>query len=372
MHVPFIDLNRSVQKIRAAVLADWERCLDQCEFVGGPTVKKLEKALEEKLDAQHFVTCHSGTDAIVLGLQALGVKPGMKVAVTNMTFWAPFEAIVACGATPILIDCNEDDLQMDFDEFVAAHKKFKFEAAIFVHLFGWTSARLGDFRRYCAENKIALVEDGAQSFGVAFEGRSVYADAEVATISFYPAKVLGAGGDAGGVAAKNAKVADLVRVLGNHGRAGHYTYDYVGMNSRMGGLQASYLYRMLEQIDGFLASRLAAERFYQKALAGNDKLMRVYAAPKNTTSNGYLSVITCQHKKADEVVAAMTEKGVSCGRTYPQTLDMQPPAHDALRISDLTRSRRLSESVVNLPLFAGITEEECRYAADTFLKVMKA
>src|SRR5690606_4433992 len=142
MHVPFIDLNRSVREIRAAVLADWERCLDQCEFVGGPTVQKLERGLEEKLGVTSFVTCHSGTDAIVLGLQALGVKAGMRVAVPNMTFWAPYEAVAQIGAEPVLIDIDPDDLQMCVDEFKMAHRKFRLDACVFVHLFGWTSLRL--------------------------------------------------------------------------------------------------------------------------------------------------------------------------------------------------------------------------------------
>jgi hypothetical protein len=113
MRVPFIDLKRSIEPVRENILADWTRCLDQTEFVSGPTVQKLEKELGRVLNAEHAVACANGTDALIIGLQALGVKPGMRVAVPNMTFWAPFEAIVQIGAEPVLVDINPDDLQMN-------------------------------------------------------------------------------------------------------------------------------------------------------------------------------------------------------------------------------------------------------------------
>lgn len=372
MHVPFIDLSRTVKMIRTEVLADWTRCLDQCEFVGGPTVAKLERSLEAKLGAKNFITCHSGTDAIVIGLQAMGVKPGMRVAVTNMTFWAPYEAIVQIGAEPVLIDIDPTDLQMCFEEFQEAHRRFRLEGAVFVHLFGWTSHKLRAIRQYCRENGIRLLEDGAQSFGVKSEGESVYAEADVATTSFYPAKVLGASGDAGGIACRDAKMSELLRALCNHGRAGHYTYDYVGWNSRLGGLQASYIYRMLEKIDDLLASRLKAHQFYKDYFADYPELVTVHDAPPGVDGNGYLNVMTVHPGRlADDVVGAMTVKGVSCGRTYPQTLDMQGPAINALRASDLEKSRDFSRQVINLPLFAGIREDECQYAAESLVSVLK-
>ena len=116
MQVPFIDLSRFVNKIKDDVLADWKRCLDNCEFVGGASVNKLEADLSEKLAVSNLISCANGTDALIVGLQAMGVKPGMKVAIPNLTFWAPFEAIIQVGAKPVLIDIDSEDLQMCFDE----------------------------------------------------------------------------------------------------------------------------------------------------------------------------------------------------------------------------------------------------------------
>lgn len=372
MRVPFIDLKRSVEPIRTQVLADWTACLDNCEFVGGPGVQKLEKALMQSLDCRHVVSCANGTDALVIGLQALGIKAGMKVALPNMTFWAPFEAIVQVGATPVLVDIDPDDLQMSFSEFRAGHEKYRFDAAILVHLFGWTSTVLQEFRSYCKSEGIKLLEDGAQSYGVTFQGQSVYTEALLSTISFYPAKVLGAAGDAGAIMSPDPKVAEMVRALCNHGRAGHYTYDFVGWNSRMSGTQAHFLLRMLEQVDGLIASRLEAERFYYDYFAQLQKHCRVFRAPKGVQGNGYLIVIESLGKTGDELAALLRDYRIGCARTYPQTLCEQAPAQNALRTSDLRHSQRFSRMVINLPLFAGITREECQIAAESLQRAFES
>ena len=371
MRVPFIDLSRSIKPIRDEVLADWTRCFDNCEFVAGPTVAKLEESLQEKLDTPHFIACSNGTDAIMVGLQALGIKQGMRVAIPNMTFWAPFEAIVLAGAEPVLIDINPDDLQMDIDEFKSGHEKFRFDAAIFVHLFGWTSGRLDELRQYCKEEGIRLLEDGAQAFQVAFKGESIFKRAELATISFYPAKVLGASGDAGGITTQNPKIGETLRALINHGRAGHYTYDYVGWNARMGGLQASFLSQMLTKIDDYLESRLRAHAYYCEFFAAYPELCRVFGPPSQVTGNGYLSVIQSRGKTGDELAAILNKQGIGCARTYPQTLCEQPPAQNALRTSNLGHSKLFSRQVINLPLFAGITEEECEASARALLEALR-
>ena len=364
MRVPFIDLKRIVTPIREEILKDWTDCLDNTEFVGGPGVQNLEKKLEAYLETTHVVACANGTDALVIGLQALGIGHGSKVAVPNMTFWAPYEAIVQVGATPVLVDISPRDLQMDFEEFKRGHEKFKYDAAILVHLFGWTSEHLDEYRTYCRTHNIRLLEDGAQSFGVKKNGRHVYSDAEISTISFYPAKVLGAAGDAGAIMTPDPKLAEKIRALCNHGRAGHYTYDYVGWNSRLSGLQARFLSRMLDRIDGMLESRVAAEAFYQDYFARFTRDCVVHKAPAGVTSNGYLCVLESKHFTGDDLSAALRDKGIGSARTYPQTLDEQPPAKNALRTSNLEHSKRFSIMVINLPLFAGITQDECKASAD--------
>ena len=363
LKVPFIDLSRIVDQVKDDVIEDWKDCLDHCEFVGGKSVGLFEENLAKKLEVDHAVACSNGTDALMVGLQALGIKSGMKVAVPNMTFWASYEAIVQLGATPVLIDIDLDDLQMSFEELKQAHDKYKLDGAVFVHLYGWGSKNLIEMREFCKKENIKVIEDGAQAYGVKYKDESVFKDAEMATLSFYPAKVLGASGDAGAITVKDKSLNDCVRALCNHGRAGHYTYDYVGWNARLGGLQAKFLNRVIPIIEELLESRRRAEKFYQEFFSKYSDKLTVYKAPEGFESNGYLNVIQLKEKSADEVVAKLKEKGIGCARTYPQTLDMQPHAANALRVSDLEKSRVFSQNVINLPLFAGITPEECDAAA---------
>jgi dTDP-4-amino-4,6-dideoxygalactose transaminase len=367
--IPFIDLKRLVPRIRDQVLADWTACLDNTEFVGGPRVGAVEKKLASVLGVPHVVSCANGTDALLVALQALGVKRGMKVALPNLTFWATFEAVAQLGAVPVLVDIDPDDLHVSLDELRAAHDAHRFEALMLVHLFGWTSSRLLEIRAFCKERGVALVEDGAQCFGVEAFGRPVLADAGIATLSFYPAKVVGGAMDGGAITMQSKEHEAFVRSICNHGRSDHYSYAHVGWNSRMGGLQAAFLARVLEHLPEILESRRTTAAWYRERITGDAKLskaVRVYGPPRpaNAASgiveNGYLSVLTIEGKRGQDVVDALKAKGIGAARTYPETMDVQPPAKAAGAIAhgDLRRSKTFCESVVNLPLFFGIREEE--------------
>lgn len=368
MPVPFIDLTRIVARVREDVLPAWAECLDKCEFVGGPRVAALEKKLSSILGVPRVVSCANGTDALLVGLQALGVKRGTKVALPNLTFWATFEAIAQLGAIPVLVDVDPDDLQMSLTELRSAHDAHRFEAAILVHLFGWTSGRLAEIRAFCKERGIGLLEDGAQCFGVEVSGEPVLAKAEVATLSFYPAKVVGGAMDGGAITVQTEAREALVRSLCNHGRSDHYSYAHVGWNSRMGGLQAAFLSRVLDELPAILSSRREAADFYRRRLSENERI-KVYGPPKGVVENGYLSVVTAEGKKGAELVDALKKARIGAARTYPETMDVQPPVAStgAILHGDLSVSKRFCESVVNLPLFYGIREDEREAAAAALL-----
>lgn len=368
MPVPFIDLTRLVARIKDDVLPAWTECLERCEFVGGPRVTAVEKKLGSVLGAPRVVSCANGTDALLVGLQALGVKRGMKVALPNLTFWATFEAVAQLGAIPVLIDVDPDDLQMSLTELKSAHDAHRFDAAMLVHLYGWTSARLSEIRAFCKERNVALLEDGAQCFGVEVGGKPVLADATVATLSFYPAKVVGGAMDGGAITMQTAEHEAYVRSMCNHGRSDHYSYAHVGWNSRMGGLQAAFLLRVLEELPAILESRRNAAAFYRKRLEGA-KGIRVYGPPAGVVENGYLNVFTVEGKPAAEIVAKLKEKGIGAARTYPEPMDAQPPAKavGAITHGDLKVSRDVCQRVVNLPLFFGIREDECEAAVAALL-----
>lgn len=368
MPVPFIDLQRLVSRVRADVLPAWQECLEKCEFVGGPRVTALEKKLASVLSVPHVVSCANGTDALVVGLQALGVKPGMKVALPNLTFWATFEAVVQLGAIPVLVDIDPDDLQLSFEELQSAFEKHRFDAVMLVHLYGWASGRIAEIRAFCKERNLPLLEDGAQCFGVEIFGEPVLAGATAATLSFYPAKVIGGAMDGGAITLQTKEQETYVRSLCNHGRSDHYSYAHVGWNSRMGGIQAAFLSRILDELPAVLESRRQAAAYYRRRLS-SEKGIRVYGPPPGVVENGYLNVLTVEGKGGQAIVEALKTHGIGAARTYPETMDAQPPAKAAGAIAhgDLKHSRKLCESVVNLPLFYGIREDECEASVTALL-----
>jgi dTDP-4-amino-4,6-dideoxygalactose transaminase len=373
--IPFIDLGR-VARLAAGegdVEADWADVLRRCEFVGGPRVERLERVLAEQLGVAHVVSCANGTDALMVGLQALGVRPGDIVALPNLTFWATYEAIVQIGARPLLIDVNPDDLQLDLDGLRAALGRHSVRAAMLVHLFGWTSARLDEIRALCAERNVALLEDGAQAYGVRVDGKPLFAAATMATLSFYPAKVIGGALDGGAILCSTAEQAALVRSLCNHGRSSHYSYAHVGWNSRMGGLQAAYLLRMCAHTDRILAARRTAAAWYRQRIAESPSLrsLRLHAPPRGVDENGYLLVARAAATGGAELARRLGEHGIGVGRTYPETMADQPPATGALTIGSLEVSRTFCREVINLPLFYGITVEEQEAAVRALEEVMK-
>jgi len=356
--VPFVDLRRFEDGFLDAWAARVADISAGTRFVGGPDVARLEARLAEAAGAGAVVGCANGTDALQLALRAIGVGQGDVVVVPDATFWATFEAVVNVGARVVTVDIDPVDLQMDFDRFVQAVDRYRPRAAILVHLYGWGSRRLDDLRAFCAGRGLPLVEDGAQVWGAEWRGEPVFAGAEVATVSFYPAKVLGACGDSGAVVCRDPALAAAIRTLGNHGRTDHYAHGVVGWNSRMGGLDAAWLDLCLDHLPERLASRRRAAARYRVALDDIDGV-RLVGPPVGWTENGYLSVLLLEPERKAALENALRHAGIGFGNTYPGSLSRQPGArgHLAGAVGG-AEAARLGAGVLNLPLFAHIAEHE--------------
>ena len=197
--VPFITLNRFEPGFKESFLNGVTGLVEKTQFVGGPIVGEMEEKLSKTTGAKYSIGCANGTDAIQIALRAVGVEKNDLVLVPDMTFWATFEAVVNVGANPITVDVNRETCHWDLETFKKAVTQFKPKAAIMVHLYGWASPDTIAIRKYAKENNVLLIEDGAQCFGTKVEGQSILGTALISTTSFYPAKVLGASGDAGAV-----------------------------------------------------------------------------------------------------------------------------------------------------------------------------
>jgi dTDP-4-amino-4,6-dideoxygalactose transaminase len=370
MAVPFIDLQRFEPDFLDRWAEACRRISENTQFVGGPEVARLEERLSAELDVAHTVACANGTDALQLALRAAGVGEEDTVLIPDATFWATFEAVVNVGARVVTVDIDPTDLQMDFELFRQAAETHQPKAAILVHLYGWGSARLDDFRAFCAGEGIVLVEDGAQAVGVHWQGEPIYKGASLATISFYPAKVLGACGDAGAVVTQDADLATRLRQLGNHGRTGHYEHGLVGWNSRMGGFDAAYLNLGLDYLETRLQSRRRAANRYREGL--EELSVFTVGPPEGYEENGYLNVTLHDPEERPRIEARLREKGIGFGNVYPGAMSTQPgvrgPGAESFLLDAVggERADLLARSVLNLPLFAYITDGEIDEVLNAF------
>ncbi|MCB1304277.1 MAG: DegT/DnrJ/EryC1/StrS family aminotransferase [Leptospiraceae bacterium] len=363
MSVPFIDLKRFEDGFIDSWMEKVRDLSENTRFIGGPEIEAIESTLRDYCGVKHAIGCANGTDALQLALRGAGVERGDIVLVPDLTFWATFEAVVNVGADPVTVDVSAEDLQLDFDRFKEACEKYKPKAAFIVHLYGWGSGRLEEFRKYALEQNIVLIEDGAQAFGVQKDGQSIYANAQISTISFYPAKVFGAAGDAGAVLTSDDEFASRIRSLENHGRTTHYSYGLVGWNSRMDSFQAAFLNLSFPHLEARLKSRRAVANQYREKLANLP--IRVVNAPAGYLENGYLNVLIVDEARRPDLEKSMKEKGIGCGIVYPGPMSQQDASPKFLKGKvGGENAERICKSVLNLPLFPYMRSEEVDEVVD--------
>jgi UDP-2-acetamido-2-deoxy-ribo-hexuluronate aminotransferase len=364
INVPFIDLKRLESGLHVALMAKLHDMTLNAQFIGGSEVTTLETRLQEALHVRHAVTCANGTDALQLALRAAGVREGDVVLVPNVTFWATFEAVVNVGAKPVTVDANIADGGVCFEAFEQAIREVKPKVALIAHLYGWGSARLLDLRELCRMHGVILIEDGAQAFGVRYQGESIYTGAHISTTSFYPAKVLGAAGDGGAVFTNDAELADKARRLSNHGRTAHYGYGDVGWNSRLDSLQAAFLNLSLDHIDARIASRREAVAYYQRALPATG--IQLMSAPAGYEENGYCNVCLVPESEVKAgLEIRLKAEGIGFGNIYPSVMSSQPGAAAHLKGHFGGQvGEQLCAAVLNLPLFPYMNETELQRVVD--------
>lgn len=366
--VKFIDLTPAVALVEEHSYEAWREVLSSKGFIHGKHTAQVEQKLAARLGVRHAICCANGTDALVLGLMAVGVGKDDWVAVPNLTFWASAEAPAILGCNIVLIDVGPD-LHLGAQALKAAAKAHPLKAVMLPNLFGWSATGRADIRAFCQAEGIAVVEDNAQAFGVEAAGASIFADAQVSTLSFYPAKVIGGCMDGGAVLTNDDDLAKRIRSIANHGRAEHYSYAHVGMNSRMAELNAAFLSLLLDHADTLLDGRREAFAAYRKRLSDVPGLT-FHDVPAGQTGNGYLTMLTHERFTGDEMVAKLKERGIFCGRVYPETMDMQPPAAGWTRFGSLERSRALCRHLFSLPLYYGIEPAAVQHVCDTLIDIL--
>ena len=349
MAVPQFDTATALAPLREAILERIAEVVADGRFVLGPNVHAFEQEFAEYLGVRHVIGVANGTDAITVGLRALGVKPGDDVVVPAYTFYASAEAIVNAGARPVFCDVDHDTRDVTVDTVRAALTP-RTTAIVPVDLFGLPAPDV-------SELGLPVLEDAAQAAGARRDGRMAGALGHAATFSFYPSKNLGAFGDGGAIATDDDAIAELARALRFHGSRDKQTFDHVGYNSRLDEIQAGILRVLLPHLDAWADGRRAGAAAY--GAAGVARHVGVPAVPAGSDPAWHLYVVT--HPRADEVIAALTAAGVQARGYYRRPLHRQPAMAPYVReLGPLPVTDELAATGIALPISSVFGSDQAR------------
>jgi len=351
--IPVFDLGSAVRPLMAEIEGRWRSLTANTSFVGGREVEEFESSFASFLDSAGCVGVANGTDALVLALWALDLRPGDEIIVPSFTFIATAAAVVLAGGRPVFADVEPTTLNLD-PESLAARISERTVGVIGVHLYGRPFAvdRILDL---CRRRGLWLLEDAAQAHGAEWEGRRVGTFGRLATWSFYPSKNLGCFGDGGAVTGNDAELLERVRRLANHGRVEHYHHSEVGSNSRLDALQAAVLNCRLPLLEADNERRGEIAGRYREVLGDLDGLELLVDPAAAQSVYHQFTVLT---SRRDELRRFLADEGISTAIHYPLALHLQPAFEtwvddrDALPVASAAGSR-----VLCLPMYPQLAAE---------------
>jgi dTDP-4-amino-4,6-dideoxygalactose transaminase len=359
-----MDLKAQHTALRAELEAATREVFDSGTFILGPKVEALEGAIARLAGVKHGVGVASGTDALLLGLRALGIGPGDEVITSAYSFFASAGAIVLAGARPVFVDIDPRTFNLDPERVESAITP-RTRAILPVHLFG-QCADMEPLLTLARARHLKVVEDAAQALGAADRGRPAGGMGDAGCFSFYPTKNLGGLGDGGMVVTDDNEVADRVRLLRVHGSRPKYVTRVLGMNSRLDALQAALLLVKLPHLEQWTESRRNHARAYSTRFAGSAVIPPAERADAHHIYNQYALRV----RDRDRLARALEERGVGTAVYYPGTLPLQEALRDlGHRPGDFPAAERAAEENLCLPIFPELTAAARDYVAEQVLAV---
>jgi dTDP-4-amino-4,6-dideoxygalactose transaminase len=368
MKIQMVDVKRQYLKYKDEIDTAVLQVIESGQFINGPDVQKLAEDMQNYLGVKHAIPCASGTDALQLALMALDIGPGDEVITTPFTFVATAETIAILGAKPVYVDIDEKTFNIDPAKIEAAITK-KTKAIIPVHLYGQT-VDMDPIVDIACKHQIAVIEDAAQAVGECYKGKKVCSLGLMGCISFFPSKNLGAYGDAGMVVCQDDAIADMLRMIANHGSKTRYYHDLLGVNSRLDTIQAAILRIKLNYLDEWNRQRREHAQYYSKGLAGTGVTTPVIADYADHIFHQYTILVD---EGRDDLQKFLNQKEIPNAIYYPIPLHLQVAYRDkyGYRKGDFPVSEKLAEKVISLPMHPDLTQEEQDYIINTIREFLK-
>jgi len=367
MKIDFAKLQDQYQLYKTEIDEAIHAVLDKSNYIMGEEITQLEESLQKFTGAKYAVSCSNGTDALLLAMMALDIKPGDEVITTPFTFIATAETIAFLGAKPVFVDIDEKTYNIDpskIEEKITSKTK----AIIPVSLYGQPAdmdaiQAIVDKTLTTKHQKLYTIIDGAQSFGSTYNGKTDSNLGDISTTSFFPAKPLGCYGDGGAVFTNDEELANKMKSLRLHGQSERYHHKYIGMGGRLDTLQAAILNVKLKYYKKDLALRQeVAQKYHSKFNIQNAKLVLPFVEEGRTSAWAQYSI---RVKNRDELQNRLKEAGIPTAVHYPMPLHLQECfTYLGYKKGDFPISEIVSDEIMSLPMNPYVTDEEIKFIAE--------
>ncbi|WP_199710711.1 DegT/DnrJ/EryC1/StrS family aminotransferase [Noviherbaspirillum cavernae] len=353
----FIDLKAQYAALKQSIDTRIQRVLDHGQYIMGPEVRELEEKLEAYTGAKHCITVASGTEALLISLMALGIKPGDEVITTPFTFVATAEVIVLLGATPVFVDIQPDTCNID-PALIEAAITPRTKAIMPVSLYGQV-ADMDEINAIAARHgNIPVIEDAAQSFGAAYKGRRSCNVSTIGCTSFFPSKPLGCYGDGGAIFTNDDVLARAMREIRVHGQERRYFHTRIGVGGRMDTLQCAVVLAKLERFDWEIERRVELGKVYADLIKDAQIPVELLSTREDR------SCVWAQYTVFTEQRDAFQEHLQSCGIPtavhYPVTLNRQPAYQQVCVPGSTPLSEAAAKKVISLPMSPDLSADDQR------------
>jgi dTDP-4-amino-4,6-dideoxygalactose transaminase len=360
MNIPAFDLKRQYRNLSSELLPILEEVMAKGQFILGENVELLEKELADYCGTKYAVGVASGTDALLLSLEALGIGEGDEVITTPFTFFATSEVISLLKAKPVFVDIDSKTFNIDPDKIEDAITT-KTKAVIPVHLFG-QMAEMDDIEYLAEKYDLYIIEDACQAIGAEYKGRRAGSIGDTGCFSFFPTKNLGAFGDGGLITTNDEKLYEKIKLLRVHGSRKKYYHELIGHNSRLDEIQAAILRVKLKYLDDWIERRIEIAKIYSEGLKDLDVIVPEVKPYLRHVYHQY--VIRTKHR--DELQEYLSNKGIGTAIYYPLPLHLQECYKDlGYREGDLPEAEKASKEVIALPMWPELTNEEVNYIVES-------
>jgi dTDP-4-amino-4,6-dideoxygalactose transaminase len=377
--IQMVDLKGQYKNIKERVDSSIMNVIETTAFINGPEVHEFQKELESYLDVKHVIPCANGTDALQIAMMGLGLKPGDEVITADFTFAATVEVIALLQLTPVLVDVDPVNFNIDVEAIKKAITP-KTKAIVPVHLFG-LAANMDEIMAIAKEHNLYVIEDNAQGIGANYTSKDgskkkTGTIGHVASTSFFPSKNLGCYGDGGAIFTNDDDLAHIIRGIVNHGMYVRYHHDVVGVNSRLDSIQAAVLRAKLPHLDMYNAARKKAAQKYSEAFKNHKNIITPTGCGKCSETSFedcnchvfHQYTLKIVDADRDALVNHLNEKEIPCGVYYPIPLHLQKAYKDErYKEADFGVTNQLIKEVISLPMHTELDDEQIDYITKTII-----